>query len=98
MSRTTTTTTMYISCNRTIVQSRDMFLTRFAYDNSSLSVIAYIKYKNKSLFIERIIAYIKQQLNSFFSSSSSSSYLFVRHFDACPLHLHLPPTAKSATE
>ena len=47
------------SCNRTIVQSRDMFFTRFAYDNSSLSVIAYIKNENQSLFRERIIAMIK---------------------------------------
>jgi hypothetical protein len=68
-----------------------MFLTRFAYDNSSLSVIAYIKNKNQSLFIERIIASIKKKTLSFL-------YLFGRHFDACPLHLHLPPTAKSARE
>ena len=47
---------MYTSCNRTIVQSRDMFFTRFAYDNSSLSVIAYIKNENQSLFIESLIA------------------------------------------
>ncbi len=44
--------------------------------------------------------------NSFFSYvlikrnflQGDFSYLFVRHFDACPLHLHLPPTAKSANE
>ena len=72
-----------------------MFFTRFAYDNSSLSVIAYIKNENQSLFRERIIAMIKTKKKS---SSSSSSYLLTRHFEACPLHLHRPPTAKSARE
>lgn len=30
--------------------------------------------------------------------SSVQIYLFAWHFDACPLHLHLPPTAKSESE